>query len=371
MIINTFKRRYLRLLTVFALAFIFIFSSCSLFEPATLELSEEQVMLTVGESASVLAVSNKKNLKWTSSDEDIATVSSNGEITAISAGEVDITVSVAGVSATCTVVVEDGFIKNLALIWQDEFIGDELDLTKWGYQTGIRDFYNGRASGSKHWGNNELQYYTEDSVTVQDGVLTITAQKREMEEMEYTSARILTRDLAYFTYGYFEARIKLPAVNGMWPAFWMLPQPNGENGTANDYGTWAASGEIDIMEAKGRVDNEIGNALHFGGNWPNNTYLADNERLNSSISEWHTYGIDWRSDKITWYVDGVQSFTLESERWWTASSNEDSAPFDRDFYLLLNLAVGGNYDNGVTPPDDFISADMQVDYVRVFKHLES
>jgi beta-glucanase (GH16 family) len=261
---------------------------------------------------------------------------------------------------------KDDKLEGFTLVWSDEFDGTELDRSKWGFQIGVRDEYHGKLGNTWYWGNNELQYYTEDSVSVADGVLTITASRRDYEGMEYTSARILTRDLASFTYGYFEARIKLPTVQGMWPAFWMMPQPSGTTSTKNEYGGWSASGEIDIMEARGRIANEVGNALHYGGN--PHVYSADGQRLDTPISEWHTYGLEWTPDCITWYVDGEVAFKVTSNQWWTSASNDETAPFDKPFYLILNLAVGGNYDGGIKPPEDFESAEMIVDYVRVYKH---
>jgi beta-glucanase (GH16 family) len=340
----------------------------------------------VGESIELSATSsNGDSIIWTSANEKIATVT-DGIVFGIQEGEAVITASTRTALATCTVRVEgkkieddlatddkdptpddkDDKLEGLTLVWSDEFDGTELDRSKWGFQIGVRDEYHGKLGNTWYWGNNELQYYTEDSVSVADGVLTITASRRDYEGMEYTSARILTRDLASFTYGYFEARIKLPTVQGMWPAFWMMPQPSGTTSTKNEYGGWSASGEIDIMEAKGRIANEVGNALHYGGS--PHVYSADGQKLDTPISEWHTYGLEWTPDCITWYVDGEVAFKVTSNQWWTSASNDETAPFDKPFYLILNLAVGGNYDGGIKPPEDFESAEMIVDYVRVYKH---
>ncbi len=351
--------------------------------PPTVEISQTEATVGVGESISLSASSsNGDAIVWTSANEKIATVS-GGVVFGIKEGEVVITASTQTALASCFIKVEGGLIpdkepdkepdtesdteiEGLTLVWNDEFSGTQLDPSKWGFQIGVRDEYHGKLGNTWYWGNNELQYYTEDSVSVADGVLTITASRRDYEGMDYTSARILTRDLASFTYGYFEARIKLPTVQGMWPAFWMMPQPSGTSSTRNEYGGWSASGEIDIMEARGRVTNEIGNALHYGGN--PHVYSADAQKLDTPISEWHTYGLDWTPDKITWYVDGKEAFSVTSSQWWTSASNGESAPFDKPFYLILNLAVGGNYDGGIKPPEDFESASMIVDYVRVYKH---
>lgn len=262
-------------------------------------------------------------------------------------------------------------IEGYSLVWRDEFDGNAIDANKWEFQTGTHDVYHGVVNRTENWGNNELQYYTEDSAKVEDGNLVISAQRRDYEGKEYTSARIITRDRAYFTYGYFEARMKTPAIDGMWPAFWMLPQPTDFTADRNEYGTWAANGEIDIMEAKGRQKNIVGTTLHYGGQWPNNTYKNASYTLQSNTDEWHTYGIDWRADGMTWYIDGENVFSMKNSDWYsTAAPDNPSAPFDVDFYILLNLAVGGNYDNGVKPSDDFTSANMYVDYVRVYQQTD-
>lgn len=260
--------------------------------------------------------------------------------------------------------IDEGY----AFVWSDEFDGNALDRENWNYQLGVSDEYHGKVSNTLYWGNNELQYYTEDAASVSDGLLTITAARRDYEGQEFTSARIVTRDLHAFTYGYFEAKIKLPTDTGMWPAFWMMPQPAGTESTANEYGGWAASGEIDIMEARGRLPNEVGQALHFGGTGSRHAYLAESFQTETKISEWHTYGLEWREDAIIWFVDDKEAFRLNNSQWYTsAAPDSESAPFDKPFYIILNLAVGGNYDGGRRPPAEFVSAEMQIDYVRVYQ----
>ena len=261
-------------------------------------------------------------------------------------------------------------VGKLTLVWNDEFEGDALDESKWGYQLGVRDVY-GTSTGPDSWGNREKQYYTKDAVSVSDGTLKITAKKlsEPIEKKNYTSGRILTRDKASWTYGYFEAKIKTPAIPGMWPAFWMLPQPSQPNCSGNEYGGWAASGEIDIMEAPGRLGNVVDTTLHYGGGWPKMKHKSKRTTLSTSTEEWHAYGLEWREDHMSWYIDGQKVFTVTSDTWYTTSAaaeGNSSAPFDKDFYITLNLAVGGNYDRNVVPDDDFTSAAMEVDYVRVY-----
>ncbi len=310
--------------------------------------------------------------EWSTSDESILTIN-DGTMSAISGGK-------ATIGATCEDFEAEYEIASIRvgeegkgqLLWSDEFDGDALDETKWEYQEGVQDAYinmEDTAYGPWFWGNNELQYYTRDAVSLAEGALVITAERENglPSGRQFTSARISTRDRGYWTYGYFEARMKLPLGTGMWPAFWMLPQPEAGMGTNNRYGGWAANGEIDIMEAKGRLPYEVGNTLHFGGN--PSTFSPHTEKLTGSIGEWHVYGFEWRSDHMTWYVDGAESYRLKNTSWFTTSplgQENASAPFDVPFYLLINLAVGGNYDGGNTPDQTFTSAAMQIDYVRVY-----
>lgn len=252
-------------------------------------------------------------------------------------------------------------------VWGDEFDGMSLDADKWCYQTGTRDYY-GSTVGANYWGNNEKQYYTEgDNLSVSDGELKITAKREDREGMQFTSSRIVTRGLFSRTYGYFEAKMKLPAVKGMWPAFWLLPQPTDETSSDNVYGGWAANGELDIMEAKGRLLNQVDTTIHYGGNWPNNKYTGSTTTLESNIDEWHTYAVDWRENYIAWIIDDEEVYRLTNADWWSAASDSATAPFDRPFYILLNLAVGGNYDGNIMPDQDFTQATMFVDYVRVYE----
>lgn len=311
---------------------------------------------------------------WFSLDEEIATVDDGGTVTGLSLGTATILALLNGLQAECEVTVVETYAEAFTLIWQDEFDGDTLDASKWSYQLGTRDVY-GESTGPSNWGNSELQYYREENVKLEDGALVITAQK-EAEKVggkSFTSGRITTRGNFFTLYGYVEARIKLPAISGMWPAFWMLPQPTSLTQTGNEYGGWARNGELDIMEARGRIPTEIDTTLHFGGNWPNNTYLSKKAYLETPITEWHTYAVDWRKEYIAWIVDGVETFRLTNDKWWTTAVDVEEnpyAPFDKPFYILLNLAVGGTYDttgaNDIKANEDFTSASMYVDYVRVY-----
>lgn len=263
------------------------------------------------------------------------------------------------------------------LKWYDEFDGTSLDKSKWDYQTG-----NGSAYSVSGWGNDEEQIYTRDgkNASVADGKLTITAKKESSGG--YTSARLrtVTEDINPATglantgtklwaaaYGKVEAKIKMPTGEGIWPAFWLLPYDS-------EYGTWAASGEIDIMEARGRIPNEVAGTIHYGGAWPANassgaTYKF-NEHGGGSIDDYHIYTIEWDPTEMRWYVDGNPYSTIKN--WYSVESESGNypypAPFDEEFYVLLNMAVGGNFDSGATKNEVYEDGvDMDVDYVRWYQ----
>jgi len=239
-------------------------------------------------------------------------------------------------------------------VWADEFNGTALDLANWQYQVGTGTQY-GLPAG---WGNNELQFYTNrpQNIGVANGLLTITARQESYNGASYTSARIRSLDRRQFTYGRYEARLKVPAGQGLWPAFWMLPSTNA-------YGGWASSGEIDILETVNAATAAHG-TIHHGGNWPNNVHTGGSSPGTWS-NDFHVYAVEWEPDEIRWYVDGSQFFQTTSSVWFSSSApTNDRAPFDRDFHFLLNLAVGGNWPgppNGSTP----FPSTFQIDYVRV------
>lgn len=266
-----------------------------------------------------------------------------------------------------------------SLVWRDEFDGTDLDFSKWDFQLGTKATDPG---APEDWGNNEQEYYTKDNYKVGNGVLTITAKKEKKENKSYTSTRIRTMKddgtcLYAPKYGRVEARMKLPREEGLWPAFWMLPADTSV------YGTWAASGEIDILEAKGRVPDRVNGTIHFGSQWPDNLYLGEEYKFDDStdISDWHLYSVDWEPGKISWLVDNQVYFTAYASQERTASPKKEfwgrdqdeeenyayGAPFDMPFYIILNLAVGGNYDWQANPSNAEFPANMEVDYVRVWQ----
>ncbi|CAM3795476.1 carbohydrate binding domain-containing protein [Cohnella lubricantis] len=243
------------------------------------------------------------------------------------------------------------------LVWSDEFNDTTIDPSKWTYDIG---------NGSGGWGNNELEYYTDrpENVKEENGNLVITARKESYEGFGYTSTRIKTKDLFSQKYGKFEIRAMLPTGKGYWPAIWMLPQDDA-------YGTWAASGEIDIMENKGSEPATVSGTIHYGQQWPNNMYSGESYPLpnGSTVEDYHTYSLEWEPGELRWYVDGVLYSTKND--WYSKSLNQPAnntypAPFDQPFFLLMNVAIGGNFDGN--PIDSTVfPQSMAVDYVRVYE----
>ena len=264
----------------------------------------------------------------------------------------------------------DPAIQGMNLIWQDEFNGTTLDTSKWNYEQG---YYLNDDPNTWGWGNAELQHYTDSAqnVFVQDGKLNIRAlndpksfPQDPNRYAQYSSGKINTKNHFTLKYGRVDFRAKLPTGNGVWPALWMLPQDS-------PYGTWAASGEIDVMEARGRLPASTSGAVHFGGTWPANQHISgeyhfpEGQNINN---DYHVYSVVWEEDNIKWYVDGKFFFKRTNEQWYSlAAPNNPNAPFDQPFYLIMNLALGGNFDGGISPNPSDIPATMQVDYVRVYK----
>jgi len=235
------------------------------------------------------------------------------------------------------------------LVWSDEFDGNTLNQANWSYQIG-----DGCDINLCGWGNNELQSYQQANAVVADGELSITAKLERAGNSNYTSARIRSIDKVDFTYGRIEARIKLPSGGGLWPAFWMLS-------TDEPYGFWPQSGEIDIMEWVGNQKEKVFGTLHFGQPSP------DNRQTGGTITsldgdygdEYHVYAVEWEANEIRWYIDDFLFSTktradVIPERW----------PFDHDYHLLLNMAIGGNFGGSVDTR--VFPATMKVDYVRLY-----
>jgi beta-glucanase (GH16 family) len=244
------------------------------------------------------------------------------------------------------------------LVWSDEFDGSSVDTSKWVFESG---------TGSGGWGNNERQFYTgrTNNASVAGGVLRIIARQEVTNGSPYTSARMKTQGRYSKKYGRIEFRSKLPAGVGCWPANWMMPETSA-------YGGWASSGEIDVMESRGNDPTRVEGTIHYGGTWPNNVYTgAPYIFPNSGLAtNFHTYMVEWSTNSLKWFVDGV---LYQTQTNWYSAGGPYPAPFDQAFYLILNLAIGGNYLGN--PSDAAINAgtafpvEMQVDYVRVYDYV--
>lgn len=247
------------------------------------------------------------------------------------------------------------------LLWEETF--DSLRPDRWNIRTGnwLPDAQGNPSTPG--WGNGELQYYVDDPDTVycQDHTLHIRARKQAISDATgryaYTSARIDTRDAFSFCYGHLTFTAKLPTGAGLWPAVWLMPQDN-------TYGLWAASGEIDILEARGRLPGQVSHALHFGGTPPDNTHWTQAYDLpqGQSTADWHEYRLTWTPEGMSFLVDGAVSARITD---WHTKGRAFPAPFDQRFYLLINLAVGGWFDRDVAVDEKALPATLQVGPIRV------
>lgn len=269
------------------------------------------------------------------------------------------------------------------LIWSDEFDGGRIDPAKWSF---VKDCWGG--------GNEERQCYTDSqrNAFVADGQLHIVARREKatgfaLPEAQraqsanpgarttkpFTSARLVTSGRAAWRYGKIEIRARLPQGQGTWPAIWMLPQ-------SSRYGPWAASGEIDILEAvnlgvrchscPGGKETRILGTLHFGGPWPDNRHAGREFFFPPVLEGFHTYAIEWSKGRIAWSVDG-QVFAVQTAGDWHSSASRDpDAPFDEPFYLILNFAVGGRLaeERNLKGVDlKGYPKTMSIDWVRVWQ----
>ncbi|WP_040249552.1 glycoside hydrolase family 16 protein [Psychroserpens mesophilus] len=240
------------------------------------------------------------------------------------------------------------------LVKSDEFnsVSAEVpDSNMWNFDIG-----NGAEQGIPGWGNNELQYYTDrpENVIVEDGMLKITAIQESFMGSGYTSARLQTKDKFEKKYGRFEARIKLPWSQGLWPAFWML----GQN---SDDVIWPQCGEIDIMENRGQEPTIINGSAHgpgySAGEAVTKAYELTGDRFDTGF---HVFGIEWGENYINYYVDDVLYNQI------TPDDVSGEWVFDQPFYIILNVAVGGNY-VGSPNENSVFPQTMYVDYVRIYE----
>ncbi len=240
------------------------------------------------------------------------------------------------------------------LVWADEFNYKGLpDSAKWSYDKG-----NG-CPDICGWGNNELQFYTwnrPENARVENGSLIIETKKENYSGAAYTSARLVTKNKGDWKYGRIEIKAKLPAGKGLWPAIWMLP-------TNWVYGGWPNSGEIDIMENVGYLPDSVFSAIHTGAyNGMKGTQRVNGQLRKDLYNAFHVYAMEWTAEEIIFLIDGVKFHSFKNER-----SGTQAWPFDQEFHLLLNIAVGGNWGGKHGVDDKLFPQQLQVDYVRVYQ----
>ncbi|MBK8420862.1 glycoside hydrolase family 16 protein [Candidatus Villigracilis saccharophilus] len=233
------------------------------------------------------------------------------------------------------------------LKWHDEFDGKEINASNWTYDLG--------AGG---WGNGEAQNYTArpENARVENGMLVIEARQEKFEDSYYTSARLKTQGLQDFQYGRIEARLKVPSGKGLWPAFWML-------GSEFNGGNWPDCGEIDVMEHLGKEPDLIFGTIHGPGYSGALGLTKWNRQAYNIADDFHTYAIEWEADQVNWIYDGTKYFTVTR-----ADVGERDWVFNQKFFIILNLAVGGNFP-GPIGLDVVFPKQLLVDYVRVYQKL--
>lgn len=237
------------------------------------------------------------------------------------------------------------------LVWSDEFETDGLpNPSKWDYDV-----------GGHGWGNQELQHYTArrtENARVESGKLVIEARRENWNGNEYTSARMITKGKGDWTYGRFEIRANLPSGRGTWPAIWMLP-------TQWTYGngSWPDNGEIDIMEHVGYDPGWIHASVHTNKYyWRINTQKTAKLRVADAQTAFHVYEMEWSPEKVEVFVDSVKYFSFSNE-----NKGWEVWPFNKDFHLLLNIAVGGAWGGAQGVDNSIFPQRMEIDYVRVYQ----
>ena len=253
-------------------------------------------------------------------------------------------------------VVNEWDKEGWALVWNDEFDGPALNLEKWSYEI-----------GGHGWGNNELQYYSDDDSTafIQDGKLVIRADLVPLgtgssDTLRYfSSARLRTSGEGDWRYGRIEVKAKLALGQGIWPAIWMLP-------TDWMYGGWPESGEIDIMEHVGYDPGRVHGSIHTGSyNHKINTQRGGSKLLDKISSKFYVYAIEWYEDRIDFLIDDSKYFSFQND----GKNDFNTWPFNQRFHLLINIAVGGDWPGSPDETTQF-PTEMEVEYVRVNEKIQ-
>jgi len=279
--------------------------------------------------------------------------------------------------ALCVLSTWGQSVPGWSLVWNDEFDGTSIDPNKWQHE---QDCWGG--------GNGELQCYTKrpENSRVENGNLIITARQEKYtgtqagctsangctDTKDYTSARLRTRhlDTGSWKYGRFELKAKLPKGKHLWPAFWMLP-------TDNVYGAWAGSGEVDIMEYRGQVTNSVQSTLFHGAPWPNQQSTTPGMKSFpfEFSADFHVFVFEWELDEMRFYVDSTLTWSVNLNKMW-GSYTAPRQPWDQRFHMIINLAIGGNFFNGMpgltaAEAAAWTQPTYTIDYVRVYKKGDS
>ncbi|RYZ60861.1 MAG: glycosyl hydrolase family protein [Proteobacteria bacterium] len=234
-------------------------------------------------------------------------------------------------------------------VWADEFNGSSLDESKWAYE-----------DWAPRTVNNELQRYTvrrQENVRVEGGHLVIEARRDGFAGSEYSSGRIKTQGKASWAYGKMEARMQMPGGFGTWPAFWMMPD--------NQSRGWPACGEIDVLENVGYDQDRVHGTIHSNDyNWRNPSSQRTGSTIQGGVTTgYHTYAIEWSPTEIKWFVDGRQYYQSPND----SGGDDNKWPFNKNFHLILNLAVGGDWGGAQGVDPNIWPRRLLVDYVRVFQ----
>lgn len=338
-------------LTIFFSAVLLIWAACSKKDSGSASVTPSNLtvsaVVTTDSSGNVSFTATAANAVTYDFDfgDNVKQQESSGKLTHKYPISGDYTVTVTALSASGQTVFKSISVTvavALKLVWSDEFDKPgSPDPANWGFDLG---------TGSGGWGNNELENYTSRQVNaiVSNGNLSIFAIRESYNGSSFTSARMLSNNLYSFQYGKIEVRAKLPATTGTWPAIWML----GDNiATAG----WPACGEIDIMEQSGTSKSVIYGTLHYPSE-VNQYGDGATTNITGASSAFHTYSALWSPTSISLFVDGASYYSLP---------NRTGLPFNQKFFIILNIAMGGNFGGAVDP--SFTTDSMVVDYVRVYQ----
>lgn len=335
-------------------------------EITAIELSTSSITLDVGQSQQVTATvqpadADPSRVTWRSDNERVATVDATGKVTGVGYGTTFIYAEADDESESIMVKI-NGSERTYTLVWEDDFNGSALDESNWNIETGVP-------------GNNEKQYYKAENISVSGGNLVITAKKEQVvtsngATKDYTSGRLNSRGKAFIKYGKIEARISFPGQSGTWGAFWLMPNESA-------YGGWPRSGEVDIVEHVGNNPDRVSVAVHTyerNGNVGSEGDAWNSLRTYENVAdEYHVYGVEWidnyrnGNDALIFYFDDEIVGTCTQSLW--QESTWKDWPFDQDFYVVLNLAIGGSF-GGAEPINGTFPMEMKVDWVRMYRQVE-